>query len=206
MPDVFSPASIMTAPCDLVRHAGPRPGMHRCSPSLALTRRATRAVSRRSSFPLGWSGPATDTIRHVLVRGLEPPAGVALLRSPCVVLMSLASDLGVMVWIVEALLLLLLVLATLWGRSVISQKRDRRDRAQVLRSLEGRRVTVLAGFDNVLAHTGVLGVANEGAGPDARPGEASIVLRDGENQRWFILGEVHSVTDAGSGVRLGGPW
>jgi len=109
-----------------------------------------------------------------------------------------------MVSIVDALLLFLLVLVTLWGRRVINQKRDRRDRAQVLRSLEGRRVTVLAGFDNVLAHTGVLGFASDDAGPDGRP--ASIVLKDGENQRWFILGEVHSVTDAGSGTRLGGPW
>lgn len=120
--------------------------------------------------------------------------------------MLLASDLGVMVWIVETLLLLLLVLVTLWGRRVTKQRRDRRDRAQVLRSLEGRRVTVLAGFDNVLAHTGVLGFASDDAEPAGRPGEASIVLRDGENQRWFILGEVHSVTDAGSGAQLGGPW
>ena len=109
-----------------------------------------------------------------------------------------------MAWVAEGLLLLLVVVLALWGRWVMKVKRDVRDRALVLRSLHGRRVTVLAGLDNVMSHTGVLAVPDSSSHRTGRSN--SIVLRDGVHERVIMINEVHTIQDAVDGSRLGGPW
>jgi len=109
-----------------------------------------------------------------------------------------------MAWLAEALLLLLVVAVALWGRQAMKVKRDFRDKAQVLRSLNGRRVTVLAGLDNVMSHTGVLTVPDDASSERGRSN--IIVLRDGAQERAIMITEVHSVRDAVDGSPLGGPW
>ncbi len=79
-----------------------------------------------------------------------------------------------------------------------------RDKVQVLGSLHGRRVTVLAGLDNVMSHTGVLDVPDASSHRSERSN--TIVLRDGGHERVILITEVHAVQAALEGSRLGGPW
>jgi hypothetical protein len=125
-----------------------------------------------------------------------PPEADRAFRSGC--------TLEPMAWVAEGLLLILVVVLALWGRWVMKVKQDVRDKAQVLRSLHGRRVTVLAGLDNVMSHTGVLVVPESSRHRTGRSN--TIVLRDGVHERVIILTEVHAVHDALDGSRLGGPW
>jgi hypothetical protein len=84
-------------------------------------------------------------------------------------------------------------------------KRDRRDRWLVLKSLEGQRVTVLAGFKHLVSRTGTLVIFNERRDGQPRFDPPSIVIDDGR-RRWFPITEVHSITDPADGAPLGGPW
>jgi hypothetical protein len=86
-------------------------------------------------------------------------------------------------------------------------RRDTRDRRQVLAGLEGRWVTVIAGFRVATKRTGRLFVADKadlvwGAGLC----RASIVLEDDRRERWFPMSEVYEVIDPDTGATLGGPW
>lgn len=84
--------------------------------------------------------------------------------------------------------------------------RDRRDRWLVLKSLEGQRVTVLAGFKYLVSHTGTLVIFNDRSDGQLRSDPPSVVIDDGKRQRWFPIDDVHSVTDPSDGSALGGPW
>lgn len=88
----------------------------------------------------------------------------------------------------------------------LNLNRDSRDRWLVLKSLEGRRVTVLAGFKYLRSHTGTLTISRNRQ--DWLPGSSpqSIIIDDGRKQRWFPIRDVHSVTDPLDGLQLGGPW
>jgi hypothetical protein len=106
--------------------------------------------------------------------------------------------------VAEGLLLMLAVVLMLWGRRVMKVERDVRDKAQVLRSLHGRRVTVLAGLDNVMSHAGVLVIPESSRHRTWRSN--TIVLRDGAHERVIMITEVHAVHDALDRSLLGGPW
>ena len=86
-------------------------------------------------------------------------------------------------------------------------RHDLRNRQQVLTGLEGRRVTVVAGFRVATKRTGRLFVADK---DDLRWAaglcRASIVLEDDRRERWFPMSEVYEVIDAETGATLGGPW
>lgn len=104
-------------------------------------------------------------------------------------------------WFPLAVLVFLILWAMFASRHVTV---DRRDRWQVLTSLDGHRVTLLAGFRFPMSRTGTL-LASEGA-EHASPRLRGVVIDDGRRRQWFPLGEVRQVTDPETGTVLGGPW
>jgi hypothetical protein len=112
----------------------------------------------------------------------------------------------VMDWRVSTGVLALLLLCGVWARWVWGIRRDERDSWEVLRSLHGRRVTVLVGTKNLHEHTGTLVVQRDSRAKWVVSPRKSVVIDDGRRQRWFPVGEVHSIVDPQDHSVLGGPW
>ena len=96
------------------------------------------------------------------------------------------------------------------GQSTVGwmQPRDTRDRRRVLVGLEGRRVTLLAGFRLKTKRTGRLFVADSsdlGWAPGLCP--ASVVVENEAGAEELLpMSEVFKVIDPETGATLGGPW